>query len=349
MKVIIYKKYLIAFMYFVFFTANLVCVASVKMPKLEPTKVAVSEVKQIKWQRTIITNGNLSAFTGTTLSATSSGRITKIFFQSGKMINQGQSLLQIYPNILQAQLAEAQATLKFNQITYNRTLSLEKNSYASKQLLDSEKANLDTSKYNVAKIQAQLKEYLIKAPFSGKIGLRLVNVGQYVAVGTPLVELQDLSNLRVEFDISSKYIPLINTNTVVQLSSNIYPNRKFNAKIYATSSSIDNNTRMLHVRAKLSNTNNLLLPGDFVQVSLKLQIPHKVLVIPANAVQYSENGTYVYTIDKNNNAKKVAIKIGAELPNNQIIVHGLQVSENIITEGQLKLDNGSAVQISQKR
>lgn len=310
--------------------------------KMPPTIVEVYKAEQKQWQPSIEAAGSFSAFNGIMLSSEVAGRVTKIHFASGQYTHAGDLLIEIYPDIMQADLARYQAQLKQSQVDYERNLKLYKRGFVDKATLDSKLAARDEDKADVNSAKAQLCQHLIQSPFTGKLGLRKVSLGDYVNLGQPLVNLQSIDPMRVDFSVPQKYLAEIKIGDSVSISSETFP-RTYTGIIYALDSKVDENTRMLDMRARIANPNHVLVPGVFVSVTIKIKHAEPVIVIPATAIVYAEGNNYVYCM-VNHKAVQTKVVLGKLLKNNQVIVaKGLSAGDLAIIGGQVKLFNGAPV------
>jgi membrane fusion protein (multidrug efflux system) len=317
-------------------------------PKIPPTVVAITKAKTITWQESILETGSLSAFDGTILAPEVSGRVTNIHFASGQYVRQGDLLIEIYPDIIRAQLQRDQAQLRKSSLDYDRNLKLYKKGFVDQSTLDQKRADRDSDQANVNNDQAQLRQHLIQAPFSGLLGLRKVSIGDYVSPGQDLVSLQALDPIRVDFSVPQRYLQQLKLGDTVTISSNALP-QNYTGTIYAFDSKVDDKTRMIDMRAKIPNPEHKLLPGTFVEVNVHYGSPQNVLVIPATAVVYSAEGNYVYLM-QNNKAVKTNVTVGQKLENNQIIIKkGLKVGDPVISEGQIKIPFDGAPVITEQQ
>jgi len=200
--------------------------------KIPPTVVAVTKAQQKVWQESIIETGSLTAFDGTMLAPEVSGRVTKIYFDSGQYVHKGDLLLEIYPDIVRAQLQKDQAQLRKNSLDYDRYLKLYKKGFADKSTLDEKRADRDSSEADVNSDLAHLRQQLIQAPFSGQLGLRKISVGDYVNTDDDLVSLQSLDPIRVDFSVPQRYLQQVKVGDTVTISSNALP-KNYTGEIYA--------------------------------------------------------------------------------------------------------------------
>ena len=312
-----------------------------------PTKVQVVKAENSVWQDSIKLTGTLADIKGFTISPEISGRITKIFFKSGQYIKQGAPIIQIFPDIIKADLAKTQAQLRLSEVNYERYLQLYKKRFYDKAELDKAKAILEGDKADVAKLKAQLGQTLIRAPFDGKLGLRQISVGEYVTAGQGIVNLEAIDPIRVDFSVPEVYLDKLHIGDKVKVFSYAYPNDNYEGKVYAFNSVIDAKTRSLDMRASLPNLEHKLIPGSFVEITLFVGEPQQVIIIPQTAIVYSPSGNYVYRT-LNGKAVKTKVVLGRKLTDNKnIVIKGLKSGESIIDGGQLKIHDGSDITVEQ--
>lgn len=312
--------------------------------QMPPAVVSIAPVKLSTWQDSIDATGSLAAFNGTIIKAETAGRITKILFKSGTAVKAGTPLVQIYPDVLKAQLDQAKAQLAFDQSDYDRASQLSKNKYMSASDLEQKQATLQSSQAKVNQLAAELSQTLITAPFDGQLGLRQVSLGDYVSAGTPIVNLESLDPIRVDFSIPEVYLNKIKVGQTVLIKSRAFPNQSFNGKIYAMNAAIDPDTRSLDCRATVPNKQMNLVPGAFVEVYPQLGTPQQLIIIPQTAIVYAADGAYVYLVNEKHQAIKTKVKLGQKLDQNRVIIQsGLKPGDQIITDGQVKIQSGDPV------
>lgn len=314
-------------------------------PAMPPALVDTIIVKEQVWQDEIKTTGSLSAIKGVTIVPEVAGVITKIYFQSGQMVKEGELLIQINPAQAEADLAKAQAQKQLSELQYNRLAQLHKKNFASMTEVDKAKSTLEIDRASVKQAKAKLKQLNIVAPFSGKLGLCKVSVGDYVNSGIEIVNLQQLDKLKINFSVAGTYSNDVKVGDEVNVMVN-NSNQSYQGKIAAIDSKIDPDTRSLDLEALIKNKDNKLLPGAFIEVVLHLGKAQPTKIIPQTAIEYSAEGAYVYRIvDKV--AKKIKVTLGKKLADNRVvIINGLNVGDVIVTAGQVKLYDGAAVMIN---
>lgn len=248
------------------------------------------------WQKTIQTVGSLSASQATVIKAETSGRVAAIYFRSGNDVKVAAPLLQLNADILKAQLDAAKAATKLSKADYERGLTLYKKKVFSKADLDKISANYQVNLAKQAQTQATLDQTLIRAPFSGRLGLSQINLGDMINASTSIVDLESINALRVDFSIPGTEASKIGVGSKLLIHTNAYPDKTFLAYVYALDSHIDDDTRSLAVRASLNNADQKLLPGAFVDIKIEVGRPQTVFIVPETAVNTDEKGSFVYRI-----------------------------------------------------
>lgn len=304
---------------------------------MPPPFVSTAPVTLQSWQTTVTAIGTLNANQGVVIKPEINGRVTAIYFHSGDFVKAGTPLLQIFPDIIRAQLAAAQAKEVLSKANYGRAQLLFKKKVFAEADLDSALSAYQSDVANVAQYTAMLNQSLIRAPFSGHLGLRQVDVGDYLSSGeTTIVNLEAYDPIRVDFSVPEAYLSQLATEQKVVLSSQAYPNKVFTGKVYAFDSAIDPNTRTLAVRASIPNPNGELLPGGFVDVNLQIGTAKKLITIPETALGFDDNGVYVYKI-VNGMAIKTRIKAGIHQNNQVEVLSGLSPGDVVVSAGQFKI------------
>jgi membrane fusion protein (multidrug efflux system) len=320
-----------------------------------PVSVSAVKVESKSWSPFLTTIGTLKASSGVEVNAEVSGQVVSIDFQSGQHVKQGDLLVQLNDNVDQKTLQKDEAKLRFDKIDYERKESLLKDNAVARSAVDAAKAAFLQSEAAVASDQVMIAQKKIRAPFAGKIGIRQINLGQYITTGTPIVTLQALNPLYVDFSLPEQNLPLIHTNQDVLIKVDAYPTQLFQGKITAMNSAVDVNTRSIAVRATLPNPNELLYPGIFADVRIVLPKKENVLTVPQSAITYSLYGDAVYLVktqgkDKQGQPLLVAtqqyVKVGDHRDNDVAVLSGLKVGDEVITSGQIKLRDHARVKIN---
>lgn len=306
--------------------------------------VTVVKAAQQEWYDQIATTGSINAIQGVTISSEVSGRVTEIYFEDGIAAKKGDPLYQIYPDILEAQLANAEAAASLALIDYNRSKELYKKNAVSEADLDTKSSQLAQKNAIVSEYQAQLRQYNIVAPFAGQLGLHLVDVGSFVTNGQSLVNLQQLDPVRIDFSVPENQLSELTLEQTVEVKASSDPSKVYTGTIYAFDSVIDVDTRSLSVRAKVANPEHRLLPGTFAEINILAGKKHPVVTLPQTAIVYNLDGNYVFKAD-NNIAKKVNVTLGDRRGNDVEITSGVLSGDSIIATGQLKLFDNSPINI----
>jgi len=318
------------------------------MPEMPPMPVEVFTVQKQVWQPELKATGTLVANRGAILRAEITGRVTKILFSPGQSVKEADPLVQLNPDILQANLDSAKAQLALSELNYQRMVTLSKKNVIAKAELDKSEATLKSDKANVERAQAQFNQALIRAPFAGRAGLNIVNVGEYVAPGQDLVSVQALDPIRADFSVPETYAGKVVVGQTVHVVTALYPGQFFTGKLTEIDSLLSTKTRTLAVRAYIPNQDHKLLPGAFVDITLLFGDKQDVLFVPQTAIIFDAAGNYVYkVVDKK--AVKTMVKLDARAGDRVIVKEGLKAGDVIVTSGQNKLHDGSAVVMATKK
>lgn len=327
-----------------------------------PASVAATEARELSWQSRLPAVGSLKALQGVDLSLETDGTVKALKFESGQPVSQGQPLLELDSEVETALLGTAQADLGLATVDYNRGSQLIGSQAISKGEYDRLTAQYRRNKAVVDQLKAALAKKSIVAPFSGTIGIRQVDVGEYLPSGTVIATLQDLSSLYVDFAVPEQALPKLSLQQSVLISVAAFPGETFNAAISAINPKVDDATRNVQVRATLANPDGKLLPGMFANVQVLLPNPRNEVVIPQSAVTYTLYGNSVYVAvpkkaengepEKDAEGKPLLIAerrfvtTGEHRDGLVVVSKGLQAGEQVVTAGQLKLTQGAAIAVS---
>ena len=327
-----------------------------------PISVAVATASERPWQARLPTVGTLIALQGVDLSLEIAGTVTDVQFQSGQKVKAGQPLVQLDNAVETALLETAQADLGLAQVDYNRGSQLVGSQAISKGEFDRLSAVLKKNQATVNQLKAALAKKRIVAPFSGTIGIRQVDVGDYLASGTMIATLQNLSSLYVDFFLPEQSIPQIAVGQTVQISVSAYPTQNFPGTVSAINPKVENSTRNVQVRATLANPDGKLLPGMFASLQVLLPDPQPRIVVPESAITYTLYGNSLYVVaqkktadgspEKDDKGQPVLIaerrfiETGERRDGQVMITKGVQSGEKVVTAGQIKLDNGAHIAIA---
>jgi membrane fusion protein (multidrug efflux system) len=321
---------------------------------------ALSEEKA--WQSRLPAIGTLKAFQGVDLTVEVSGTVRDMLFRSGEKVSQGQPLIQMDSAVEQASLATSEAELKLARVEFERGQNLVKRQAISKSEFDRLASELQKADASVAQLKAMLAKKRINAPFAGTIGIRQVDVGDFLSSGTVIATLQDLSTLFVDFYLPEQAVPQLAIGQRVRISVAAYPGEVFEGEIGAINPKVEESTRNLQVRAMLPNPDNKLLPGMFANLEVLLPGEKTQVVVPETAITYTLYGNSVYVIGEKKDDKGAVVKddkgqaqlvverrfveTGERRDGIVLVLKGLKAGEQVVTAGQLKLDNGAHVAVA---
>jgi len=317
------------------------------------TSVSATTAKQITWQNRLSAVGSITAISGVSVTTQTSGMVDKIFFKSGTLVKKGDPLVNLDDRLELADLKNYNAQLQLAKITYQRSLDLYRKGAESKSTLDSDRASLEEAESNVESTKTQISYYHIKAPFTGKIGIRSVDIGEYIDPGTAIASLQSLDPLYVQFYINEQDISKLHVGQAVEVTTDAYPDKTFTGKVTALDSELDSGSRSVSVLATLSNKQLLLLPNMFAHVHVLLPKKENMVVLPQTAISYNLYGDSVYVIEKSTDdagksilkAKLVYVKVGERRGADIAILSGVKAGDQVISSGQIRLTNGAEVTI----
>ncbi len=320
-----------------------------------PQTVSTIKAGASAWQPKIEAVGSLRAVKGADLSLEVAGVVDTISFNSGDDVQEGALLLKLRADDDIAKLESLQATAQLSQITYERDQKQFRINAVSQATLDTDAANLKNAKAQVAQQQAILDKKFLRAPFTGHLGIRVVDVGQYLGPGTTIVTLQALDPIYLDFFVPQQDVDRMRLKQRVTVRVDAFRDRTFTGEISAINPKVDANTRNVQVRATLKNPDHKLLPGMYATVDIPTGAPQNLITLPQTAITYSPYGDTVYVVeengtDPNGKAKLIArqtfVTTGATRGDQVAVVQGVKAGDTIVTSGQLKLHNGSTVLIN---
>ena len=317
--------------------------------------------RRMDWQSRLPAIGTLKASQGIDLSVEIAGTITDVQFQSGEKVSKGQAIVLLDSEMEQASLVSAEADLSLARLEFQRARSLLDRQAISRSEYDRLNAQSQKAEASVAQLRASLAKKRILAPFSGTIGIRQVDVGDYIAAGTPIATLQDLSTLYVDFFLAEQHVPLLALGQKVQLRVAAYPDERFEGVISALNPKVETTTRNVQVRAELANPDGRLLPGMFADLQVLLPTENAQVVVPETAITYTLYGNSVLLVTDGTPPEGVSrdepylvverrfVTTGERRDGLVVVLDGLEGGEQVITAGQLKLDSGTHVAIAENR
>ena len=308
--------------------------------------------KRESWPSTLNVIGTVAAIHGVTVSADLPGTVDKIYFESGQWVKEGDVLVELDTRQERAQLAALEAQRDLAKVNYAREEQLVKEGVVSRQEYDSATAQQRQTAANVDEIRATIERKTIRAPFSGILGIRKVNLGQYLAAGNPIVSLQSLNPIYVDFGVPQQTAGQVHIGHTLRITSDDVAGQLFSGRVTASDSVVDESTRNVQLQATLSNPQGKLRPGMFVNVDVGVGANRTVVTLPASAISYAPYGDSVFVItdmkDKKGNTyrgvRQQFVKVDGTRGDQVAVIPG----EEVVTSGAFKLRNGAAVQVNNK-
>src|SRR6266852_5993056 len=321
-------------------------------PDAVTTIVAARET----WPSTLNVIGTAAAIQGVTVSADLPGTVAKINFESGKPVQAGDVLVELDTRQERAQLAAAEAQRDLARINFNRTQELVKQGVTARTEYDNTSAKQKATEAQVGEIQATIERKTIRAPFTGVLGLRQINLGQYLAAGEAIVPLQSLNPIYVNFGVPQQTATQVRVGRRLRVSSSDVGGIKFTGRVTALDSVVNEATRNVQVQATLDNPGGKLRPGMFVQVEIVTGADRPVIALPTTAINYAPYGDSVYVVSdlkdpKGNTYRGVRqqfVKLEGSRGDQVAVISGVNPGDEIVSSGVFKLRNGAAVQVNNK-
>jgi membrane fusion protein (multidrug efflux system) len=319
-----------------------------------PQTVSATTAHFASWQPTIEAVGSLRAVRGADLSLEVAGVVDSISFNSGDDVKEGAVLLKLRSDDDAAKLTSLQATADLSQLTLDRDLKQWKIQAVSQATIDADRANLKNAQAQVAQQQAILDKKTLRAPFAGHLGIRAIDLGQYLGPGTAIVTLQALDPIYLDFFVPQQAIDQVRLGQSVTVRIDAFKDQTFAGEISAINPKIDTNTRNVQVRATLKNADHRLLPGMYATVAIDTGAPQNYITLPQTAIAYNPYGDTIYVVDRKSAeagskpqqvARQTFVTTGPTRGDQVAILKGVNEGDMIVTAGQIKLHNGSPVLI----
>jgi membrane fusion protein (multidrug efflux system) len=319
-----------------------------------PQTVATIVAETQPWQASMNSVGSVVAINGANLSAQIDGIVDTIDFKSGETVPAGQLLLTLRPVNDAAVLAQLQATAALDAVNYQRDLKQFQADAVSMATVDADAASLKTATAQVEAQQALINEKQIRAPFAGTLGIRQVDIGQYLPAGTEIVTLQQLNPLFVDFYLPQQALAQVAVGQAVNIGVDAFPGKNFPGTITAINSALDTTTRTVQVRATIGNDQMLLRPGMFTTVNITVGQPQQLITLPQTAITYNSYGDTVFIVRKGKDAAgkdqltvdQTFVTLGDTRGDQVAVLQGVSPGDQVVTAGQLKLKKGSIVMIN---
>jgi multidrug efflux system membrane fusion protein len=318
-----------------------------------PSNVSIATAKSETIPNLLTAVGDLAAVHQVNVTSDVNGRITDIQFTAGASVKEGTPLVQLFDGPEQGDLANFKAQQRVAQISLDRAKQLAERQVGPQATVDTAQAAFDQASASIAKTEAIISQKLVRAPFSGELGVRKVEVGQYLTAGTQIVSLTDLSALYANFTVTEKDSAQLKVGQTVRIAVDAYPGRTFEGKITTIEPQIATETRNIRVQATMQNPDKILKPGMFATTTIVLPDKPPVITVPETAVDYTLYGDSVYLLNEKEEDGKTKLTVtrtfvqtGNRVEGRAEILKGLKEGDRVVAVGQLKLQSGSAVTIS---
>jgi membrane fusion protein (multidrug efflux system) len=321
-----------------------------------PEAVTSIVAERQQWPATMNIIGTMEAVHGVTVSADLPGVVERIAFDSGQSVHEGDVLVELDTRQERAQLAALEAQRDLARVNFNRMQQLVNEGVISRAEYDQATAQQKQTEANVAETRAVIERKTIRAPFTGVLGIRKVNLGQYLSAGSAVVPLQSLNPIYVDFGVPQQATGQIRVGGTLQVTSEDVAGKVFTGRINAVDSVVDETTRNIQMQATLANPEGKLRPGMFVQVAAVVGASRPVVTLPASAISYAPYGDSVFIItdlkDQSGHSyrgvRQQFVKVEGSRGDQVAIISGVNPGDEVVTSGVFKLRNGAAVQVNNK-
>lgn len=310
-----------------------------------PAFVSVAPVRSESVSQKLEALGNARANESVDISSKTSNVVTAVHFGDGQRVNRGQLLVQLDDAQTRADVAAAEAAVAESERLFNRSRELMATEALSKAQFDQLDATLKANRAKLASAQARLADTVIRAPFSGRVGLRRVSVGTLISPGDVITTLDDTSVIKLDFSVPENFLSTLREGLLVRATAPAFSGRSFTGKVASIDSRVDMNTRAVTVRALLANEDGALRPGMFLNVSLAND-ERETLVIPEQALTPEAERQYVFVV-ADGKAQRREVRIGSRRPGSVEVVAGLNAGEQVVVEGTQKVRDGTPVRTTE--
>jgi membrane fusion protein (multidrug efflux system) len=312
-----------------------------------PEAVTTATVEATEWRRALSAVGSVVAKEGVMLTAEASGTVTGVYFESGDQVKRGALLLRIDTAAERAQLQAARATALLAQQTLDRTEALREASATTAAALDAARARASEARGAVQSLKATIDKKTIRAPFAGRLGIKQVDLGEVVTLGSPIASLVDLAAVHTDFDLPQGSLGQLEVGQTVIARTDAFPERTWTGTVTAIDPQVDPSTRNVRLRATFDNADETLRPGMFATVEVVMPEQRRVLVIPATAVVYAPYGDSVFLVARGEDggliAKQTFVRLGDRRGDLVSVARGLREDQVVVSNGAFKLRNGAPI------
>jgi len=332
--------------------------SAVHASAFQPPPEAVTSVVAHRedWPATMAVIGTMEAVQGVTVSADLPGIVERIAFDSGKSVHAGDVLVELDTRQERAQLASLEAQRDLARVNFGREQQLLDEGVVSRQEYDQATSQQKATEANVAEVRATIERKTIRAPFSGILGIRQINLGQYLSAGQAIVPLQALNPIYVDFGVPQQTVARVRVGHALRVTKEDMPNEAFSGRVTAVDAVVNEATRNIQIQATLPNPEGKLRPGMFVQVEVTVGAGRSVIALPASAINYAPYGDSVFVITdlKDPSGKTYRgvqqqfVKIEGSHGDQVAVISGVNPGDEVVSSGVFKLRNGAAVQVNNK-
>ena len=314
-----------------------------------PAAVEVAAVQAVTLTDDVQAVGSLRSRQGVMLRPEVSGRVAQLGFRDGQRVERGQLMLQLDDTLQRAQLQQAQAQASIARTNLQRSRELLAQNFVSQSAVDQNEASLQVAEAQVALAQAQLSRMKVLAPFGGTVGIRSVDVGEFVRDGADIVNLEDLSALSMDFRLPERYLTRIRTGQAMEVTLDAVPGQRFQAQVEALDVQVDADGRALLVRARLQDSSGSLKPGMFARGRVVFSVRENAIMVPEEALVPLGGRQLLFKVvdgpDGQKLSQRLEAKIGARQPGRVEILQGLVAGDMVVTAGHTRLLRGEAVPV----
>ncbi len=319
---------------------------------MPPETVTSREAEEMIWENVVTAVGTLRASQGVMVSAEVSGTVSAIHFDSGESVETGDLLFELDTSTERAQLESAKATHELAEVNLKRAQELRESRSIAQSELDTADARAKETKAAMEQVRATLEKKIIRAPFAGRLGIRQVDVGEYLNPGAVVVSLQSINPVYVDFSLPQQQVTKVKNGYAFRLEMDTYPDRSFEGVVEAIDPDLDLSNRMFRVRGVLVNEDGALRPGMFANVGIVQPEASTVVAVPGAAVYYQAYGNTIFVVkpgESGNFVEQRFVKLGRTKGDFVSVLNSLEVGEEVVTAGAFKLFNGRSVVIDNSK
>jgi len=314
-----------------------------------PAEISVVRSQTEQWTPAVKAVGSIVAVNGIDVANEVSGVIQQINFESGDLVSKNDVLIRLNAAIEEAALRTRGAEAQLARQEFQRIADLLPKRAVSQSQYDQAKATYDAANARVNEAEAQLSKKVIRAPFDGTLGIRLVDQGQYIGTGTPIVEINMLDPIYADYTLSEKNLPDVAVGYSVAATVAAAPNTEFKGTVSAINTSVNADTRSVRIRATLANRDQRLRPGMFATVNTRQPDDITVVTVPRTAISYNTYGDFAFVVEDNDQGQKVvtrrSVRSGDARDERVAVLEGLEAGETVVSKGLLRLRSGQPVKI----